>query len=424
MNILNSGKELKLFGVVGSPIAHSKSPDIFNSLFEKRSLSYRYLRLAVTDSKRVLSLCEELSIKGLNITAPYKESIYSNEIVCDPVSKELEAVNSLVSCEGSYYGYNSDIDGVYLSLKRYQLSSKKILVVGSGGAAKAAIYALRDFDLTVINRTNSKAKKISKKFNIRFSPFSHIEHEINSSDVVVSTLPDPSLVLSPNWFEGEKIFFDANYKSEFKVGRQTKYLNGKDWLINQAIPSVKRFCNIDTDYNEIDKLLQKVKKKRNITLIGFMGCGKTTYSRHIAKKIGYNWIDLDQEIERENGESISEIFKTKGEGRFREIESEILRRYIKLERCIISCGGGIIESQKNRCILKSSFNVWIYNSFDTCYQRIKCSSRPLVGKNLKEIYRRRFSLYAEVTDLLFDPPASIAEGVEYLFKEIEISGVL
>ncbi len=423
MNI--SDKEFNLYGVVGSPIGHSKSPDIFNSIISKYNKKGRYIRLAVSDSSRIIPLCKELNIRGINITSPYKEVLFNELDSYDKISESLEAVNTISFENGSSIGFNSDSYGVYSSINRYDLKSRSILVIGGGGAAKSVLYALKKFNITITNRTESKGLKLATAFGVKFIQFSDIEKGVKKADIVISTLPDPEIVLKPQWFRKGSIFFDANYKSKFILPQTVNYISGKDWLINQAIPNLKRFFLLDVDYKEVLSNLEKVESKKNITLIGFMGCGKTTYGRKLAKKIGRSWIDLDSEIEKENGASICEIFEKYGEERFREIETKILERYSNIDNCLISCGGGIVESERNREILRSTYNIWIYLSFENCYNRIKNSKkRPLVGKDLRLIYERRIDLYSMVTDLLFDSFGDIEKGVDYLSKEIKVSGVI
>ena len=83
--------------------------------------------------------------------------------------------------------------------------------------------------------------------------------------------------------------------------------------------------------------------KKNIILIGFMGCGKSTFGKKISKEIGYAFIDMDTYIERQEGCSISEIFATKGEECFRQLESNLVEKLSGEGGYIISTGGGVVE---------------------------------------------------------------------------------
>ncbi len=84
---------------------------------------------------------------------------------------------------------------------------------------------------------------------------------------------------------------------------------------------------------------QQLAPKR-IFLIGFMGCGKTFYGRHLAARLGWNFVDLDEAIEQKAGATIAEIFKTEGAARFRELEQAALRATFSLEETVVATGGG------------------------------------------------------------------------------------
>ncbi|MBQ3420901.1 MAG: AAA family ATPase, partial [Romboutsia sp.] len=84
-----------------------------------------------------------------------------------------------------------------------------------------------------------------------------------------------------------------------------------------------------------------------IILIGFMGVGKTTIGKIIAKKLKLNFVDMDNYIEKREGKSISKIFEAYGEQHFRKLESESLKDLIKSDNIVISTGGGIVTTKEN-----------------------------------------------------------------------------
>lgn len=147
---------------------------------------------------------------------------------------------------------------------------------------------------------------------------------------------------------------------------------------------------------------------KNVYLIGFMGAGKSTIARRIARLASVASLDMDKYIERSSGQSIPEIFEQGGEAHFRDIEAKTLEELSgKDDHMLISCGGGIIETEACRDILKSPDNVVIHLKIDSdrAAQRIgNAASRPMFkdSEQARALSSRRFPLYEEVADLTID----------------------
>ena len=140
-------------------------------------------------------------------------------------------------------------------------------------------------------------------------------------------------------------------------------------------------------------------------LLGFMGAGKSTTARNLAP----DFVDMDTLIEERLGMSIARFFEEKGEAAFRQVEEEVLADLLKTDK-VISTGGGIVISPRNRDLLKQNpENIYLKADFETLYQRIsldKDNQRPLFLNNSKEdleaIFNERQIWYEEVASQIVD----------------------
>ena len=151
--------------------------------------------------------------------------------------------------------------------------------------------------------------------------------------------------------------------------------------------------------NQIQK---DAKLCKNLTLTGMMGVGKSTIGKIVAKKLNYNFIDIDKLIEAKEGSSINLIFKNKSEGYFRKIENEITLLNLKKNRSVISLGGGaFVNNIIRKKAKKYSISFWLDVSVDELIKRLKKSKkRPLlfrknINETIKKIYFERKKIYNE-----------------------------
>ncbi len=116
---------------------------------------------------------------------------------------------------------------------------------------------------------------------------------------------------------------------------------------------------------------QNVVRDDLIILIGYRGCGKTSVGRRLAERLGWTFVDTDEEIRREQGRTIADIFAQDGEGAFRRIEAQTLQRVVCGRRKVISVGGGAVLSRRNRKLLRTTgVCVWLTAPPEELYRRI------------------------------------------------------
>jgi len=163
----------------------------------------------------------------------------------------------------------------------------------------------------------------------------------------------------------------------------------------------------------------------NIILIGFMGAGKTTIGRRLAKIIDFSFIDTDNEIEDDQGCSIDEIFKYGGEECFRDIETRLLQKLKNVNNSVIATGGGIMLRKKNRQILLGlGKRVYLKVPQKVLLQRLNNDrSRPLLrGKNpeivLSKMFEERSLLYEQAECIIEVDKKAPKETVNLIIEKI------
>ena len=151
-----------------------------------------------------------------------------------------------------------------------------------------------------------------------------------------------------------------------------------------------------------NQILKASKVNKSLTLTGLMGVGKSTIGKNLAKKLKFNFIDIDKLIEIREGTSINSIFKNKSENYFRELESEISLQMLKKNNSVISLGGGAFLNKSIReSVKKKSISFWLDVNADELIKRLKRSKkRPLLHKKnlndtIKKMYLERKKIYNE-----------------------------
>lgn len=161
---------------------------------------------------------------------------------------------------------------------------------------------------------------------------------------------------------------------------------------------------------------------RNIFLIGFMGCGKSTIARMISKKLGVAQVEMDELIEEEQGMSITEIFEKFGEEHFRDIETDLVHRLQEKDGVVVSCGGGAVLREENRNMMKESGVIVLLTAQpETILARVKNSTnRPVLNGNMNVEYitalmERRKACYEDAADITV---TTDGKSVEEICEEI------
>jgi shikimate kinase len=141
----------------------------------------------------------------------------------------------------------------------------------------------------------------------------------------------------------------------------------------------------------------------NIFLVGFMGAGKTSVGQALAKRLSYQFLDLDECLSTRFGMSISEVFRDHGEDVFREAEAEEMHRAADLDRCVVATGGGAFCSETNRLVIAGSGGVSVFLDvpWEVLRSRLRgaTSDRPMFGDtaSARGLFDRRLPHYRQAT---------------------------
>jgi 3-dehydroquinate dehydratase/shikimate dehydrogenase len=161
----------RVYGVAGDPVAHSLSPAIMNAALHRENVNGVYVALHAKTLKDLLTCVREIPIHGLSITMPYKQAILSHLDNTDSQTTKIGACNTVVRAhDGKLYGFNTDAVGVVRPLEqRITLEKAKILVLGAGGAARAAVFGLKErgAEVYILNRSAIAAQKLARQARAR-----------------------------------------------------------------------------------------------------------------------------------------------------------------------------------------------------------------------------------------------------------------
>lgn len=409
-----------IFAVAGRPVLHSESPGIQNAGFAASGIDAVYTRLTARSAREALEVARQIGMGGMNVTTPFKEEMAKLLDGKEARVRKLGAVNAVILKNGKARGFNTDVDGVSgaLAANGVRMRGRKAVVLGAGGAAKAAVMALLESGakVTVANRTVGKARAIAGKFGCGARPISGkgFAMAMDEADILVSGLGTTARVVGPKLLRRGMVVLDANYSrktalSADATARGCRVIAGREWLLAQGTAAFRIFAGRKAPAKAMGKALagRKDGGKGNIALIGFMGSGKTETAKCIAGLCRLQAIEIDDIVEKKAGMKISRIFREKGEAAFREMERKALLSGVKGKKRVISCGGGAVLDKRNVDALKRNcVVVWLWATPEECVKRTAGgSSRPLLEKkdrlaSAKKLLDRRLFAYAAASDLV------------------------
>lgn len=409
-----------VYGLLGASLSHSYSEQIHKALGLRGRVAYDY-KLHEIDPEHLEEFLSRSDIQGLNVTIPYKMAVLA---FCQEISDDvlrIGAANTIVMKKGKLCAYNTDIAGFKYMVNKSDIDvfDKKILILGKGGASKAAQCALEDLgarEIIVLSREEP-------------NDYSQVDRHLDA-EIIVNTTPvgmypnNLESLVSLKKFNKLKGVIDVVY-NPIRTGLLLEAerlgipnVGGLSMLVAQARESYNIFFGRSMIDAFVDDIVDKLTKdNQNIILTGMPGCGKTTIAKAISDITGREMIDIDKVIEQNEKMAVAEIITKRGEDTFRRLEHEAILQYCKESGKVIALGGGAVLDRNNYPALHQN-GVIFYIRRDISL--LPTDDRPLSKspETLLEMQKIRLPLYQEISDYEIENNGEIEIAVKAILKKM------
>lgn len=400
------------YGLIGEKLGHSFSLQI-HEMFGNTEYELREIPAGELDA-----YMQDRSFDGINVTIPYKQAVMEF-CECDEVCLAIGSANTIVNRNGRLYAYNTDCKGLLFMLKRagIELRNKKVVILGSGGTARTAVYTAYKEGAAEIyllsRRKNDAEVEFPRCKVIDYSDLSAIK----DAEVLINTTPvgmypgngvSPLSISDLNRLEAVADVIYNPMRTELLLEaseRGLKVTDGLPMLVAQAWYAHCLFEKQDdskTAEEEIERVLSCLRQRiASLSLIGMPGSGKSTVGRELAKQLKLNFADADEIFEKKYNCSPGEYITRYGEEAFREEECKVIAELTARNGMVIATGGGAILRKENRRALHQN-GIVIY--LDRALENLDREGRPLSKDTeaILELYRIRRPLYEECADYIVE----------------------
>lgn len=403
-------------GLLGRKLGHSYSKIIHAYLAD-----YSY-EMFEREENEIEDFIKNGDFDAINVTVPYKKTVIAYLDECSDIAKRLGAVNTVVRREdGTLYGDNTDFYGFsyMLDAASINVSGKKALVIGAGGASATVCAVLED-------RGAREVAILSSRTNTPENAKMHCDSEIIVNASPVGMYPETeSSPIDISLFDRCEGVLDLVYnpaRTNIICDAEKKNIrceSGLSMLVAQAKRACEIFTNTVLDDAIIPVISEKIKiSQENIVLVGMPGCGKSTLGKIVSEKTGRAFFDTDCEIEKIAGKPIPEIFAEDGEDFFRDLESRALRELARTSGAVIATGGGAVKREENYLPLHRNGKIVFLNRD---INMLDTSGRPLSQRDgVEKLYRERLPLYRKFADLEIEVSSDANETYARLAEALGI----
>ncbi len=395
------------YGVLGKDISYSLSPFIYDKFFTE---DYEIIN---KEEFELQSFFKSRDFKGINVTTPYKEKCikYLDEV--SPLAKVTGSVNTILNDNGKLIGYNTDYFGFQRAVNYYGLkfAGETVLILGTGGAAKT-VYEF-------VKNSGGVPFLVGRKSKINYRNV--YKHFKNSAKIIVNATPVggkfSGCPIKIKKFTNVKKVFDLIYsplKTELILDAEKMGIpcfNGLYMLISQGLKSME-FFGLKEKINEEKAYEFLINSVQNIVLVGMAGAGKSCIAKGLSEILNKPFIDTDEEIEKKEKKSASEIIETFGEKYFRKKEREVIKEISSFKGYIISTGGGVVQNKDNVLDLKKNGKI-VYVKRNV--ELLSKDNRPLYKKyGVDKIFLRRKKIYEGISDIEVENDGEISDTINKL----------
>jgi len=423
---------LEAFAVAGAPVLHSASPRLFAAAFARAGRNAIYTRLAAKSACDIVRLARGIGLRGFNVTAPFKEEM---ALLCDSLDDAaagIGAVNTVLADEDGLRGFNTDADGVMAALRNagIEAAGARAVILGAGGAAKAAAFGLRAagaMDVAILARDEGKARLSAAQTGCSAGSLAEAARWTERADVLVSCLPPQASPLAANCLRPGLAVLDANYHAPALVlaarARGCAVARGGDWLVGQAESAFRIFTGAEAPAGAMAEALcdprarEESKAKARVALTGFSGSGKSAVAPLLATLLKKAARDTDAMAEAKACASTGEIFEKRGEMEFRRLEKEAVLAALGEEAIVALGGGALLDPESFERVVSECLVVWLWADPATAENRAMDGSRPLFrrGADVAALLDARMPGYLRAAQLVIaadrDGPGAIAERI-------------
>jgi 3-dehydroquinate dehydratase/shikimate dehydrogenase len=261
-------------GVIGNPIAHSRSPEFHNRGYEALGLNGVYVPFLVDDVPAFFEVAERLDLRGFSVTMPHKRAVLPHLDDKDPSLEQIGACNTVVRRDAGWYGTNTDVEG-FLRPLRFQAPelvrrSTRATVIGAGGGARSVVQALRSCGILplILNRTEEKARVLADFFGCEWAGLDRqgISRMKDHSDLIVQATgvgmePEVDADPLPGYrFSGSEVVYDLVYQPLLTVflkrAKQAgcRIVSGLDMLFSQGAAQFNYYTGVDYPPELLDSI--------------------------------------------------------------------------------------------------------------------------------------------------------------------------
>lgn len=406
---------MRKFGLVGEKLGHSFSPGIHAMLSD-----YEY-KLYEIPQEGITEFLTNGDFNGLNVTMPYKKAALTLCRTLSDAAKRIGSVNTVIrQSDGTLFGDNTDYFGFRRLLEKtgVDVSGKKALVFGSGGASAAVNTVLNDCGAGEIVTVSRKGP----------DNYGNIANHSDAA-VIVNTTPvgmypyNGATPAALSVFVSCEAVLDVVYnpvKTELILQAEDMGVlcaGGLYMLVAQAKRACELFAGIDLPDALIEDVSAAIElEMKNVALIGMPGCGKTTVGKRLAELSNREFHDTDAIVEANAGKSIDRIFAEDGEAAFRDLEEAALREISKQSGRVIATGGGIVNRAANRRSLRQN-SVVVF--LDRAPGELPTEGRPLsVSRGADALYRERAPLYLKWRDKIITTGGGVEQTARAVYDTI------